>query len=107
MEIKNVTIGYLRGFEKTGIVEKGRTVYKIYRENICTKLCIIDDDYAIDVNNFDNKYEIIKRDSNYRIINDIDSNKKYALDIEPIEEELDFKPLIKQYKKCKMNKKVK
>lgn len=107
MEIKNVTIGYLRGFEKTGRIEKGKTVYKIYRENICSKLCIIDDDYAVDVNNFDNKYEIIRRDSNYRIINDIDSNKKYALDIEPIEEEIKFKPLIKQYKKCKKNIKVK
>ena len=106
MEIKNVTIGYLKEIEKTGRVENNKTVYLIFRENIETKLCLVDNDYAYDINDLNNKYEIIKRDENHRIITDTNPNLLYALDVFSIEkeEQIKYKQVVKQYKKNKHKK---
>jgi hypothetical protein len=102
MEIKRVTIGYLNEGFKTGIVCEGKTLYKLERENIGERVCIIDKDKAIDINDFDNEYEIIIRDEYNRIANkDISFLTIYAFEMTPIDkkEEKSYKKRIKQYKK--------
>ena len=105
MEIKNVTIGYLNQQFATGIITNGKTLYKLERENIGNRICIIDKDKAIDIEDFNNEYEIIKRDEYYRIINEnINFLTIYAFEMNSIEkkEEKSYKKRIKQYKKRKV-----
>ncbi len=103
MELKNVTIGSFSKIEATGIVESGKTLYRLYRNQKYEqqKICIVDNDIAIDVNNFDNKYPIIKKDAYGRIIDeDILSSVKYAIDQENVSESVKrkYKHKVKQYK---------
>ena len=52
MEIKRVTIGALEVPIKTGVLEQGKSVYRLYRipESIKIKMCLIEGDNAIDLN---------------------------------------------------------
>lgn len=102
MEIKSVTIGYLNNQIKTGLIENKKTVYKLERENIGERICIIDNEFAIDIDDFEKKYEIIKRDENHRIANEnIDFLTIYAFEMTPIDQKTEktYKKRIKQYKK--------
>ena len=105
MEIRNVTIGLLSSPIKTGIIENGRSLCRLYRvpESIRVKVCLIDNDYAIEVDDFDNKYPLIKRDRLGRIIDNqiIDEETTYALDVEPFDYQImkTYKKKIKEYKK--------
>ena len=101
MEIKNVTIGYLNNQIKTGIIEGGKSLYRLERENIGKRICIIEKDRAIDIDDFNNEYEIIKRDEHRRILNQVDFLTIYAFEMEPVDENVKktYKKRIKQYKK--------
>ncbi len=103
MELKKVTIGYLSNAMQTGIIEKGYTLCKIERRDMGQKLCIIDNNKAVDINDFSNEYEIVKRDDNHRIAPDqtIKEEVLYALDLEEVSKETQkkFKKRVKCYKK--------
>lgn len=101
MELKNVTIGYLNSEIQTGIIENGKTLYKLERENVGERICIIDNDKVIDIDDFNIEYELIKRDSNNRIINDIDFITLYAFEMDNVDRETtkSYKKRVKQYKK--------
>ena len=103
MELKNVTIGYLNEKFQTGMVTQGKMLYRFERENIGKKICIIDEDKAIDIDDFNNEYEIIKRDEYNRIENDIDILTKYAFEMEEVDTKTakTYKKRVKQYKKMK------
>ena len=103
MEIKRVKIGYLKDLTQTGIIENGKTVYRLSREIIGEKICFIDEKFAVDSEDFNNKYELITRDEYNRIINKIDSNTIYALESEELNKKGMFKYKIKmrKYQKTK------
>ena len=101
MELKNVTIGYLNSQVQTGIVENGKSLYRLEREDVGNKICIIDKEKAIDIDDFNTEYEIVKRDENKRILNDVDFLTLYAFEMEDVDKETtkSYKKRVKQYKK--------
>ena len=101
MIIKNVTIGYLNEKFQTGMVSKGKMLYRFERENVGKKICIIDNDKAIDIDDFNNEYEIIRRDEYNRIENDVDILTQYAFEMEDVDTKTArlYKKRVKQYKK--------
>ena len=105
MEIKKVTLGLLSSPVKTGIIENHKTLYRLYRvpDSIRVKICLIDNDMAIEVDDFDTLYPIITRDELGRLTDDqvINEDTTYALDIEPVEQYVakTYKKKIKEYKK--------
>ena len=78
-----------------------KTLYRLEREDLGERICIINKETAIDIEDFNNKYEIIKRDQNNRVLNNIDVFAIYAFDMEPVDKKTvkNYKKRIKQYKK--------
>ncbi len=124
MEIKRAIIGRLSKPIKTGIVSNGKTLHKLYWNVLDEKICIIDNDVAIDINDFNNTYNLLKRDEYGRLDSNINYDDVYCLQVEPIktkkhissddngsiytyEEEVpikkEYKKYIKQYKKFSKN----
>lgn len=105
MEIKEVTLGELSSPVKTGIIENSKTLYRLYRvpDSIRVKVCLIDNDYAVEIDDFDNKYPLLKRDRLGRIIDEqvIEEETTYALDISPVDSKTikNYKKKLKEYKK--------
>lgn len=105
MDLKRVTIGYYNEKVSTGIIEQGYTVCKFERIEVADILCVVDK-FAVDIDDFDKRYEIIERDEYGRIISDIKLNKMYALEMRDVNKSAKrvYKKRIKEYKK--LNHKV-
>ena len=89
MDIKKVEIGYLNNSIKTGIIQEGLSVYKLEKKVIEEKICFIIGDKAVDINNFDNIYPIVKRNIFNQIIAEqiIKEEIKYALNLKKLTKE--------------------
>lgn len=109
-EIKKVEIGFLTSIENTGKIQQGNVVYNIEKEVTREIICIIDteNNIAVDLNNFNNKYQILKRNSYNQILpnQEIVSDREYALKLNNLGlEDLDILKKIKyNYKKRKYEK---
>lgn len=108
VDLKIVEIGYLKNPIKTGIIQQNMAVYNLEKEIVDEKVCFIVDDKAIDINNFNNIYPIIKRNSSNQILEtqEIDSNIKYAITLKDVInceigllKKINYNRKIKQYKK--------
>ncbi|MBE6160571.1 MAG: hypothetical protein E7157_05975 [Lactobacillales bacterium] len=106
--IKKVEIGYLKNANKTGIVQNSMTIYTIEKQVIANKICLIVGDNAVDIDNFDNVYPIVKRNKFKQIspYQKIDEQQIYALDVKELQKEdlslfkkSKYEKRVKQYKK--------
>lgn len=100
IEVKKVRIGSFKNIQETGIIQSGFVICNVERQDTYDKICIIDGDYAIDINDFKNKYPIIKRNEYNQILpeQEIIEDVLYALDIQNLDKNDDIKS-IKQKKK--------
>lgn len=101
LEIKKVNIGKLKLIKKTGIIQSKYTVTEYERKIIDDKICIIDDCTAVDINNFNNKYKIITKESQLLPISSFNEEEDYVLSTESIKPNIKQKILMNKYKKYK------
>ena len=107
--IKKAEIGYLKNSKKTGIVQNSMTVFNLEKEVIDEKICFIIEGKAIDIENFDNVYEVIRRNKYKQILpsQKIDEQKIYALDLKELtKEDLTLLKKSKYEKRAKQYKKM-
>lgn len=108
MDIKKVEIGYLKNPRKTGIIQEGLSVYKLEKEVIEEKICFILGDKAVDIDNFDSIYPIVKRNTFNQILPEqiIKEGLLYGLNVKDLTKKdlsilkkVDYRKKEKQYKK--------
>lgn len=107
--IKKVEIGYLKNINKTGLVQNSMTIYTVEKEVIDERVCFIIGENAIDIDNFDNIYPIVKRNKFRQIspYQKIDGQQVYALDVKELEkEDLSLFKKSKYEKRAKQYKKI-
>lgn len=108
MDIKKVEIGYLKNPKITGIVQNYMCVYKLEKEILEEKICFIIGDKAIDINDFNNAYIILKKNDYNQILpeQNIKEGLVYGLKVKDLTKEdlsllkkIDYRKKAKQYKK--------
>jgi hypothetical protein len=90
-EVKKVEIGTFNSINPTGIVQTGKHIYNAEKNITRDIICIIDEEneVAIDINDFNKKYKILKRNKYNQILpnQDIVENKEYALNLKNLKPE--------------------